>query len=134
MWKPSSRRKDQQFSKFFHCWRQFCGPVSKKNRLLVLRNKLTPEFLWQLKHLLDSSFSVFKNLLSHFWSVYNCLPQFFSHKIAIVWTYIFYFFGACLSRADTAVSLNFDSGAFLISNFNNSFLRSCRKVPFSKFL
>ena len=31
------------------------------------------------------------------------------------------YFGKCMSRTDNTVSLNFDSGAFLISNFNNYF-------------
>ena len=31
------------------------------------------------------------------------------------------YFGECMSRTDNTVSLNFDSGAFLVSNFSNSF-------------
>ena len=93
-----------------------------KKRLVLLRSKLTHKFLWWLKCLPDSLFLVFKNLFLSFGLFIIAFLSLlviklrFSERI-----YFIFVFGACLSRTDNTVSLNFDSGAFVISNFNNSF-------------
>ena len=99
-----------------------------KKRLIVLRSKLTQKFIWQLKRLLDSTVLVFQNLfLSFDLFVIDFLSslvikfQLFEHIFFFFFSFfLFFFFGACLSRTDNTVSLNFGSGAFVISNFNNS--------------
>ena len=96
-----------------------------EKRLLILQSWLAQKFLWPLKSLLDSSFLVFKNLFLSFGLFIIAFLSFlviklrFSERI-----YFIFVFGACLSRTDNTVSLNFDSGAFVISNFNNSFFLS----------
>ena len=92
-----------------------------KKRLLLLRSKLTHKFLWWLKCLPDSLFLVFKNLFLSFGLFIIAFLSSLVIKLQLFERIYFTFLGACLSRTDNTVSLNFDSGAFVISNFNNSF-------------
>ena len=115
-----------------------------KKRLIVLRSKLTQKFIWQLKRLLDSTVLVFQNLfLSFDLFVIDFLSslvikfQLFEHIFFVFFSFFLFFFfleRACQEQITNTVSINFDSGAFATSNFNNSFFKSWRKLSFSTFL
>ena len=96
---------------------------SKKTSLSLAEQAYT-KFPWQLERLLDSSFAVSSHLF-----IFAFLSSFVI-KLQLFEVIYFIFFGACLSRTDNTVSLNFDSGEFVISNFYNSFFfilgESCR--------
>ena len=78
--------------------------VFPKNYLLVLRSKV-------FCRLLDSSFLVFKNLFLSFDLFIIAFLSSLVIKLQLFERIYLIFFGACLSRTDKTVSLNFDSGA-----------------------
>ena len=113
------------FPKFYtSLWSSF-----PKKHLLDLRSRLIQKFPWRLKCLLDSSFLVFKILFLNFDLFRIASLSSLVIKLQLFERIDFIYFGACLSRTDNTVPLNFDSGTFVISNFNHSFLSlgaSCR--------
>ena len=83
----------------------------------------------------EAKLELFKNLFLSFDLFIIVFLSSFVIKLQLFERIYFSFvFGVCLSRTDNTVSSNFDSGAFVIPNFNNSFFKSWQKLPFSKFL